>query len=436
MKPARITCLVVLTVFATACEGALPTAQDTSAVRSELETAAWDGDTRLHMSEAESLVEAGSLSTSQDLAALSSEPATLFAQVSVFYPAHGESRSGRCWMGLRIDSDGNVYPNNDSGYDSGVYRIRPDGIMINGVNDQNLFATGTSSYWVELDEPGGTFYSASSQVRSAPFVEGSSFSALISGVGNGRAITLGRGPLAGNLYATDFNGRRVVQVALSPLGLSTFASGSLLPSPDAVASAPDGSLYVANLLSNPSPLTKISPDGTASTFATALSWRGARAVIVDDDGNVYWSRRAGINKYDSNGVLLGTLPGPLDQWEFGNLMGSAFDSEGNLYFVDNYGCKKIYKYRFITPAEALQDLIAQVLELVETGAIDEGQATALTSILEAAYTQVDRDNPAASKQLGAFLDLVDAFVMGGSLTGAEAKPLLDAAQAILDWIGG
>lgn len=185
---------------------------------------------------------------------------------------------------------------------------------------------------------------AGSDVLVAPFVEGSTFSLLISGLSNGQAITLGQGSLAGSLFVTDTT-NQVIRVALSPLKLSVFASGSAFFNfPEAITSAPSGTLYTANIGFDPTQLTKVTPASVPSTFAIGADPLVNRAVITDRAGNIYWSSAKGINKYNKRGKLLGTLPGPPDKLLYENLMGSAFDSQGNLYFVENFDCKKIYKY--------------------------------------------------------------------------------------------
>ncbi len=280
-----------------------------------------------------------------DLASESSQPldASSSDAPEIFYPTNGQSPYGSCWMGLVIDSNDNVYPVNSNG----VYKILPDGTLVNGVGDQNLYATGSGSYYAALDEAGGYFYTASYRdVRRSPFSEGSTFSSLIPGLNGGESITLGQGPLAGSLFAAEYRANRVSRITLSPLGLSTFATGaSYFNQPYPIASAPDGSLYVASIGSNPTMLTKITPAGVPSTFATGNDYLGNRAVVVDHAGNVYWSAKKGINKYDADGRFLETLPGPPDKASYENPMGAAFDSKGNLYIVDNYNCKGIYKYK-------------------------------------------------------------------------------------------
>jgi hypothetical protein len=302
--------------------------------------------TRIYMPESDVPLEAP-LETPQTFSASQVLP----AQVSIFYPTMGQSGEGLCWQGLRIDSHNNVYP-----IGSGeISKILPDGKLVNGVNDQNFFASGGLSFWGELDESGGKFYTASGNaVFSAPFLEGSTFSILISGLNDGQAIVLGQGPLVGSLFVSE-GANQVSRVTLSPLGVNLFASGtSFFASPEAIASAPDGTLYVVNRGFDPPQLTKISPAGVPTTFLTGTVAQVNRAVIVDDAGNIYWSHASGINKYDASGNLLGTLPGPPDKPAYGNPMGAAFDSSGNLYIVDNFDCKKIYKY---TLALLVNDLV-------------------------------------------------------------------------------
>jgi hypothetical protein len=261
--------------------------------------------------------------------------------IRVFYPVRGQSTSGVCWMGVAVDSRGNVYPSFGN-----VSRIRPDGTLVNGVDDMNYFATGGMGFWIALDEEGGFFYNGGgTELFSAPFSEGSTFSPLISGLEGPDGITLGQGPLAGSLFVTEPFVNRVSRVTLAPLGLSVFSSGSpLLMSPESIASAPDGTLYVVSLGATPPALIRIAPDGTPSLFATGTDSQVNRAVAVDRAGNVYWSRADGFVKYDASGAVVGMLPGPPDKPAFSNPMGAAFDRHGNLFVVDNGECKKVYEY--------------------------------------------------------------------------------------------
>lgn len=299
--------------------------------------------TRIHSSEAH---EQSNVSGEASEAAAISE--ALPASVSVFYPTKGQTSSGLCWMGLTIDSHDNLYPIG-SGF---IAKILPDGTMVNGVDDQDFFASYGDSFWAALDERRETWYTAAvSDVRTAPFRAGSIFSTLISGLHEGQGITLGQGALTGSLFATesgfDDSEGYVSRITLAPLGLRVFASGpDFFNFPETIVSAPDGTLYVVNTGFNPPQLTSITARGVPSTFAIGTDPQRSRAVVVDRAGNVYWSHAHGINKYDARGNFLGTLPGPPNWHGYGNPMGAAFDSKGHLYIVDNWDCKKIYKYTF------------------------------------------------------------------------------------------
>jgi hypothetical protein len=266
--------------------------------------------------------------------------------VSVFYPRAGQSPDGLCWQGLTSDAAGNIYP-----VGSGqISKLDSSGTIINGKNDQNFFATGGNSNWAVLDQPVRKLFSASGPaVRSAPFRAGARFSDLIGGIeGSGEAVAVGLGPLSGRLLVTDSGASNIYKVTLSPLAIKLFASGSLLGTPEAIASAPDGSIYVVNVGDRLDPqgraLLKISPSGAVKVFARTSDTEARRMVAVDSEGTVFWSSARGIDRFKPDGTRLSPLPGPPDQSAFGNPMGATFDSHDNLYVADNFGCKKIYKY--------------------------------------------------------------------------------------------
>jgi hypothetical protein len=150
---------------------------------------------------------------------------------------------------------------------------------------------------------------------------------------------------------------QVSRLSLSSLQLTVFAAGpSYFNQPLALAASPDGSLYVTNAGVHPPRLTKVHSGGTPLVFALGgtgeLPLQYYQAVIVNTFGHVYWSHQYGFNKYDATGTLLGTLPGPPS---FGNPRGTAFDTQGNLYVVDNAGCKRIYKY--VLPLMVASDIL-------------------------------------------------------------------------------
>jgi DNA-binding beta-propeller fold protein YncE len=266
--------------------------------------------------------------------------------VSVFYPKPGQSQDGLCWEGLTSDRAGNLYPIANAGFSKLDRRAN----VINGKNDENFFATENDSSWGVVDESAHELFAASlTAVRSAPFRAGAVFSELIDGLKRqGTAVAVGRGPLAGSLFVTDAGASKVFRVRLEPLSIKVFASGSIFKVPEAIVSAPDGTLYVVNVGSITDPagrsIVKIAPSGAASVFATAKDTAARRMLAVDEEGTVFWSSARGIDRFRPDGTRLRPLPGPNDQPLFENPMGAAFDAYDNLYVVENFGCKKIYKY--------------------------------------------------------------------------------------------
>ena len=73
-------------------------------------------------------------------------------------------------------------------------------------------------------------------------------------------------------------------------------------------------------------------------------------------------------------------------------------------------------------------MIADVAALNDSGALNKGQANALTAKLEAAIQQLAKgNNTSAANQLQAFINQVNAFVKSGILSETDAQSLLAAA---------
>ncbi len=276
------------------------------------------------------------------------------AEVSVFFRGYGG-----CFSGLIIDSHDNLYPVNSLG----VYKILPNGTLVNGINDANLFANNLQSDSAALDEKGGMFYSTGeigfggpSYVSSAQFSVGSGFTPLVYGLGGPGNVVIGQGPLGKALFVAESVQNKVARLSLSSLVLTEIGNSSIFRNPSSIASAADGTVYVSNLNVDryggnlgPMFITKIAPDGTLSRLLTASAPAPnlADTLAVDKEGNIYWGTAYGINKYDANGNFLGTLPGPPDRRNYTFLHGAAFDSKGDLFVADNDGCKEIIKYTFL-----------------------------------------------------------------------------------------
>jgi len=142
----------------------------------------------------------------------------------------------------------------------------------------------------------------------------------------------------GNLYTTNRNGNTVSKI--TPSGtISTFASGtaSLLNKPIGLAIDPSGNLYVAN--ENDATITKLTPAGAASTFATSV---GTYGLASDAAGNIYAA--AG-----GSSIVRFTPQGVSSTFATTNLStprGMTFNTSGNL-FVANFGNQTIATF---TPA--------------------------------------------------------------------------------------
>jgi len=86
------------------------------------------------------------------------------------------------------------------------------------------------------------------------------------------------------------------------------------------------------------------------------------------------------------------------------------------------------------PVEATSDLVDDVEQLVEDGALKPGQANGLIRVLENALRSLDEDRPEdACNQLADFIVEVEAKVP--PLTEAQASELIASAAAIRDMLG-
>ena len=137
----------------------------------------------------------------------------------------------------------------------------------------------------------------------------------------------------GNLYASYYFGGVVSKI--SPDGTVTqFASGLLNPNGSTIGT--DGNLYLAEAMG--SRIWKFEPDGTASVFKLGLT--NPSGVVFDLDGNLLvaqyqLSRITSIKPDGTTSVLMSGngLNGPV---------GLQMDAEGNLY-VGNFTDGRIFK---------------------------------------------------------------------------------------------
>jgi probable HAF family extracellular repeat protein len=89
-----------------------------------------------------------------------------------------------------------------------------------------------------------------------------------------------------------------------------------------------------------------------------------------------------------------------------------------------------------TPEEATDDIVSDVVELVEAGALSSGRGNALLSQLEAITRQLNQGRTAtAARLLESFITQVTAMIQSGEITADEGNALIAMAEAALDLIG-
>ena len=83
--------------------------------------------------------------------------------------------------------------------------------------------------------------------------------------------------------------------------------------------------------------------------------------------------------------------------------------------------------------ESIQDTVTLVIEMIEDGKLNEGQAVSLIQKLDSAIKKLEdgKDN-SAYNMLQSFINHMEAFIKSGALTYKEAQPLIDAARAVQD----
>lgn len=142
----------------------------------------------------------------------------------------------------------------------------------------------------------------------------------------------------GNIYASRYIGSTVTKI--TPDGqTSIFASG--ISTPNGTDFGPDGYLYVPSNISN-GRIVKISPAGVVEPFITSIPY--PTTVLFRSDGKMY------ISSYQGGKIFLSDSAGNYSLLYSGNGMtdpvGLTLDNNGNLY-VANFTNGKIFS---ITPA--------------------------------------------------------------------------------------
>jgi sugar lactone lactonase YvrE len=229
-------------------------------------------------------------------------------------------------VGVVLDAFGNAYvADNSSG---AITKIAPNGAA-------SLFMPPGS-----FDFPAGLAFDKQGNLYvanggSGSVSEVSTAGAVSTFVASGLGVPAGLAfDASGNLYVADSTGDAIFEV--TPDGVAkTFAGNSaLIATPQGLAFDAAGNLYVANLVPTPlqGAITKITPDGTPSTFAKVddTDFLFPTYLAFDATGTLYASSSLGaLVAIDQGGqvTVLDTLP-------FVSAQGIAADRAGNLYIAD------------------------------------------------------------------------------------------------------
>jgi large repetitive protein len=176
-------------------------------------------------------------------------------------------------------------------------------------------------------------------------------------------------------------------------------------------------------------VTNVAPSVNAFAGATLLPGETYSATgSFADPGPDSWT--ATVNYGDGSGTQ------PLALSGMGFSLGHSYAAAGTytvtVTVTDDGGLvgTRTATVTVLTAQQGIAGLIAQV-----DGMVSGGAANSLDAKLRAASASLDRGNTAAATgQLGAFINEVQAMVQSGRLTPAQGDALVAAAQRILDSI--
>lgn len=168
-----------------------------------------------------------------------------------------------------------------------------------------------------------------------------------------------------------------------------------------------------------------SPSGQQNINMTG--WGHFNLVAGDANGGVMEAVNV-LPRYSESGV-----------WTAGYIF--CYDQAGNSRYYDSTHPPPFAFPTFTVaphdPASLLAGLIARVRELEAGGALSNGEANALIAKLQAAVEQVERGNRgAASNQISAFINQVDALESSRRLSQTNAQDLRNRAQRVLERLEG
>ena len=219
-------------------------------------------------------------------------------------------------LGLCFDDKGSLFVSDGAvtaaTTQRAILKFGPDGT-------KSTFAPGISSAGLACDHSGNVLVSQNNAILK--FAPGGAKSIFASGLGNPIDVALDG---SGHLFVVDAAvtdarvGRHILKIGPDAT-TSTFAAG--LKAPGAVAADATGLVYAADVTADDSSartILRFSPDGTKSSFSSALA-DGVSSLAVNRSGEVFaWNGHA-VLKIEPNGsptTFASNWLSPDRRWEY------------------------------------------------------------------------------------------------------------------------
>ena len=207
--------------------------------------------------------------------------------------------------GLSCDRDGNLYFADLRGAGAGVYKLAPDGTKT------KLADGGRSGTRVG---PDGRLYACGGKTLVAINLADGKVTPVAEGIGtNDLAVSS-----SGHVYITDTGKKQVTLV--DPKTGKASAADTGIAAPNGIGLSPDHkTLYVSDYGGTHVYAFTVQPDGSLTDKQALMTMKtpenkptvaGGDGMAVDASGRIYVTTALGLQIFDADGKLLGTLPKP------------------------------------------------------------------------------------------------------------------------------
>jgi len=305
-----------------------------------------------------------------------------------------------------------------------------------GTSGAAIFNNGSSTLTVNnstlsgntAHNSGGAIFNSTATVTlSNTTVSGNTADSRGGAIINGGTLTLSNSTVSGN--TANFQGGAIfnggtLNLERSLVAGNTAPSEQEIDSPFGTVNSNNFNLFGHSGESNAQAFNNFTPSGSDISATSDGTLPTALASIL----NTTLANNGGptlTNALVSGSPAVDAAPsGPAtDQRGVARPQGSAFDI-GAFELVPS-------------PASQIDQLIADVQALVDSGTINSGQGNALITKLQNAQNYVTSGQTAqAISKLHTFINQVNSFISSGVLTSAEGQPLIDAANAAIHSLGG